>query len=216
LGSIAKTYFGIQAFDKGSSVSDQKENELYKPMIDGKNVFAFSESTPNSFFDFRSENIKSGGDVSIYNQDRIVIRQIGMVPIVGFCGSGVLTSNTIYNVVLNSKSYNLRYLLLILNSKFIKHYWISKFADNKKLFPKIKGFQLKKLPIPIIPLVQQEEFARKAQQIIDFNNNLKIMPSKTDKYGLMQSQVEKLKREVDHEVYKLYSLTPEEIEVIER
>ena len=40
LKEIAKTYFGIQAFDKKSSISSKKENEKYLPMIDGADIFS--------------------------------------------------------------------------------------------------------------------------------------------------------------------------------
>ena len=76
LGSICNTYFGIQAFDRKSSISTTKNDENYYEIIDGEDVLPFSYSIPKKYFNFIPENIKSGGDWKIYQKDRIVIRQI--------------------------------------------------------------------------------------------------------------------------------------------
>ena len=98
LEEIGNTYFGIQAYDRKSSISDKKINENYISIIDGADVVRFQYSIPNKYFNYLSENIKSGGDLNVYSQDRIVISQIGQSPKVGFCEKGILTSNTIYNL----------------------------------------------------------------------------------------------------------------------
>ena len=42
--------------------------------------------------------------LEIYEKERIVIRQIGQYPIVGYCNERILTSNTIYNLLNNQFS----------------------------------------------------------------------------------------------------------------
>ncbi len=175
LEDIAKTYFGIQAYDRKNSISETKDNSEYIEIIDGGDIFSFSESFPKIYFNFKEENIKSGGDWGIYKKERIVIRQIGKVPIVGICFPNILTSNTIYNIFLkeeNKNIYDLKYLLAILNSTFIKNYWLDHFSDNKQTFPKIKGYQLKKLPIPKISKSEQIPFIEKADLMLKLNKEL--------------------------------------------
>ena len=67
-------------------------------MIDGANVFRYQFSKYNQYFNFIDDNIKSGGDYKVYEKERIVIRQIGKTPIIGYCEANILTSNTIYNI----------------------------------------------------------------------------------------------------------------------
>lgn len=160
LKEIAKTYFGIQAFDKKSSISQKKENEKYLPMIDGANVFRYQFSKYNQYFNFIDDNIKSGGDYKVYEKERIVIRQIGKTPIIGYCEANILTSNTIYNIFSITDKFNLKYLFTLLNSKLLKKYWEYKYNDNKNLFPKIKGYQLDDLPLVNIPLEKQQPFIK--------------------------------------------------------
>ncbi|WP_303920263.1 TaqI-like C-terminal specificity domain-containing protein [Treponema berlinense] len=172
LGSICNTYFGIQAFDRKSSISTTKNDENYYEIIDGEDVLPFSYSIPKKYFNFIPENIKSGGDWKIYQKDRIVIRQIGKFPIVGFSKANILASNTIYSIYTINEDYSLLYILCILNSAFIKNYWLSKYSDSKQLFPKIKGYQLKELPIPEIPLSEQQPFIALADKMLTLNETL--------------------------------------------
>lgn len=196
LKDICTSYFGIQAYDRKSSISYEKENQNFLPIIDGGDIKEFSCSIPNKFFDFRPEKIKSGGDFKIYNERRIVISQIGFTPIVGICDSGILASNTLYNINLFDQSYNLNYLLSILTSKLLKNYWISKFSDGKKLFPKIKGFQLKELPIKRANKETQQPFIEIADQMLSLNKELQELSNKFQRMLEREFELESLSKKL--------------------
>ena len=178
LKDVCSSYFGIQAYDRKTTVSDVKENENYLPIIDGGDINKFSYATPNKYLNYLPEKIKSGGNYDVYSEKRIVISQIGLTPIVGLCESNILASNTLYNINLKDITYSLNYLLCILNSKLLKSYWISKYSDGKKLFPKIKGFQLKELPIKVADKQTQEPLIEKAEQMLSLNKNLQDLSFK--------------------------------------
>ena len=192
LKEIAKTYFGIQAFDKKSSISQKKENEKYLPMIDGANVFRYQFSKYNQYFNFIDDNIKSGGDYKVYEKERIVIRQIGKTPIIGYCEANILTSNTIYNIFSITDKFNLKYIFTLLNSKLLKKYWEYKYNDNKNLFPKIKGYQLDDLPLVNIPLEKQQPFIEKADKMLSLNRELQDLSQKFQRILLRKFDLEKL------------------------
>lgn len=169
---IGISYFGIQAFDKKSSTSNEKISENYMPLIDGSEVNRYEYSIPQKYFDYREENIKSGGNIDVYLKKRIVVRQIGKTPVIGICEPKILTSNTLYNLYIKDEKFSLYYVLSILNSNLIKYYWLSKYSDGKQLFPKIKGFQLRKLPIKNISLEEQKPFIEKADTMLELNKEL--------------------------------------------
>ena len=169
---IGNSYFGIQAYDRKKSILNTKENECYLPLIDGADINRYELSKPNKFINFIPENIKSGGDYSVYERLRIVVRQIGQTPIIGLCEPNILTSNTLYNLYMKNENYSLKYVLTILNSKVIKKYWIANYSDSKQLFPKIKGYQLKQLPIPTATKIEQMSFIEKADTMLSFNKEL--------------------------------------------
>ncbi len=178
LGELCNTYFGIQAFDRKTSISDTKNDENYLELIDGGDIHPYIYASPKKFFNYRNELIKSGGDWTVYNQERIVIRQIGQYPIVGMCEKGILGSNTLYSVYPKNNEINLKYLLCILNSSFMKKYWISKYSDGKQLFPKIKGYQIKELPIMLTDEFNQKEISGLADLIITHSEELILLDSK--------------------------------------
>ena len=193
LGEICKTYFGIQAYDRKTSIADTPINEHYLPFIDGADIHSYSFATPKIFFNYLPENIKSGGDWGVYSQDRIVVRQIGQIPVVGMCRKNILGSNTLYSIYPKDTSYDLRFILACLNSTFIKNYWKAKYSDNKALFPKIKGFQLKELPIPKIGNDEQKKIAKLVEQILSLKES--VSPVDTTE----------LENEVDELVNALYA-----------
>jgi adenine-specific DNA-methyltransferase len=171
LGEVCKTYFGIQAYDRKTSISAYEENEHYLPFIDGADIHPYTYAEPKIFFNYLPENIKSGGDWKVYSQDRVVVRQIGQIPVVGLCKKNILASNTLYSVWPKDEKYDLKFILACLNSDFIKNYWKAKYSDNKALFPKIKGFQLKELPLPRVPRQQQETVIKMVEKILEIKEN---------------------------------------------
>jgi type I restriction-modification system DNA methylase subunit len=175
---IGNSYFGIQAFDRKTSISAIKENDDFLPMIDGAEINRYELSNPNKYFNFISANIKSGGDYSVYSKLRIVVRQIGQTPIIGICEPNIVTSNTLYNLYLTDENYSLKYVLTIFNSKLIKKYWLSNYSDSKQLFPKIKGYQLKQLPVKILAKELQTPFIEKADLMLSLNKDLQEQSQK--------------------------------------
>ncbi len=175
-------------------------------MIDGAEINRYEFSNPNKYFNFVSTNIKSGGDYSVYKKLRIVVRQIGQTPIIGICEPDIVTSNTLYNLYLTDEKYSLKYILAILNSNLIKKYWLSNYSDGKQLFPKIKGYQLKQLPIKIATKNDQQPFIEKADLMLSLNKDLQEVSLKFSKYFSGQFKLDKLSGKLE----KWYELSFEE------
>lgn len=170
LKEVCKSYFGIQAYDRKSSISATANHSEYIPIIDGEDIHPYVYAMPTKFFQFIKSNVKSGGDWSVYCRERVVIRQIGKVPVVGMCQKEILASNTLYSVYpKDESSCNVKYILCILNSKLIKYWWSQMYADQKNLFPKIKGFQIDSLPIKKVSYADQNPFIALADAQISAN-----------------------------------------------
>lgn len=199
---IGNSYFGIQAYDRKSSISNIKENQNYLPLIDGAEINRYELSKPNKFIHFISTNIKSGGDFTVYERLRIVVRQIGQTPIIGLCEPNIVTSNTLYNLYMKNENYSLKYILAILNSRVIKKYWLSNYSDSKQLFPKIKGYQLKQLPIPIATVLDQVPFIKKADLMLQLNNDIQEQSQKFQRTIQRKFELEELPKKLQ-DWYKL-------------
>jgi len=169
----------------------------------GGNVFRYQLIPPVEYVDYRPQNIKSGGDEEIYKKERIVVRQIGKYPEGVLCPPRILTLNTIYNIYLKSKFYYIEYVLAIVNSSLIRFYWLKRFYDNKKTFPKIKKQPLESIPIKNIELHVQKS-------IVNLVHRILIEKQIDPKADTMESE-----REINRLIYELYGLTEEEIAIVE-
>ncbi|MFD2551691.1 Eco57I restriction-modification methylase domain-containing protein [Bizionia sediminis] len=198
LEEICNSYFGIQAYDRKSSISDIKINDNYLGVIDGGDIFRYKYSIPVKYFNFLPENIKSGGDFDVYKKKRIVIRQIGKTPIVGLCKPNIVTSNTLYNIYLKDQYYDLDYIFGILNSKLLEYYWLFKYSDGKQLFPKIKGYQLKSLPIKKVSSEEQQMVIDKVRIMIVLNTEQQKSDNKFQNYLKHKFQLTKLSKKLQN------------------
>jgi hypothetical protein len=203
IGHFGGTYFGIQTYGRDKHVSRISGGKYCRPVIDGGSVFRYWIAPPVDYLDYRARNIKSGGDPNIYRKERIVVRQIGQYPEGAICPEGLLTLNTIYNIYLKSDSFDLRYILALINSKLLRFFWTKRFFDNKETFPKIKKQPLESIPIKNVSLREQ-------MPLIELVNRV-VATKKRDP----KADTTELEQEIDRLVFELYDLTPEEIAVVE-
>ncbi|WP_407381401.1 Eco57I restriction-modification methylase domain-containing protein [Methanobrevibacter sp.] len=115
------------------------------------------------------------------------------------------------NLENNSKEIDLKYILLILNSK-MGQYLLNEIRgiNNKDINPEY----LKDIPIPKISLETQQPFIELADKMLELNKTL--ADCKTPKEEkLLKLQIAKTDEKIDQLVYELYELTDEEIAIIE-
>ena len=116
---------------------------------------------------------------------------------VGYCNT-----NSVYNCT-QKKKCDINYLLAILNSKVTTFWFNTAFMNIDGLFPHIQKNQLEAIPIPVVRSSYQT-ITDIVEQIIGIKRK---DPS---------ADTSKLEQEIDQQVYTLYSLTPEEIAIIEQ
>jgi len=202
LKQSGRAYFGIQTFDREQFVSKEKLNGSYKPVVDGTNVLRYQLKKSTEFVCFKPEAIKSGGNPSVYEKDRILVRQIGKYPEACFCSTGIYTLNTIYNIFTTTEDIKLKFLLGIINSKVIQYYWLKVFFDNKETFPKIKKEPLESLPIAYTTITRQNIFVSLVDYVL-FLNNL-IIDKPINEHVANSHLVQLFEEVIDALVYELY------------
>ena len=101
-------------------------------------------------------------------------------------------------------------MLGLLNSKLITWYYRSTTAEEGKVFAQIKIALLRFLPIKKAKQNQQKTLVALVNKILATtkSNDYLENPAK-------QAQVKEYEKQIDHLVYKLYNLTPEEIKIVE-
>ena len=194
LDKIYSVTFGLQTKDKSKYVSEIKSPE-WEECYTGKNISRYFLSKANLYFYNNPIEVKAGGswNMKLHKSKKIVVRQVGNPePVFAYDDKKIPSLNTMYNIVNIDKNFNDFYILSILNSKLMKKYWLSKYNDNKDLFPKIKGYQLKELPIKKISLKAQQPFIEKADKMLFLNKNLQALSQKFQRLLTRKFELEKL------------------------
>ena len=115
--------------------------------------------------------------------------------------------------------YKIKYILTLLNSSVLNYRYKSigkqTGGGSFEYFPNEVG----KLPIPIATEEQQEQLSKLADQMIAAKQQLAAANSKgslsdSDK-NLLEQRIQILDTQINTAVYKLYGLTPEEINIVE-
>ncbi|MBI4972242.1 MAG: N-6 DNA methylase [Candidatus Omnitrophica bacterium] len=126
---------------------------------------------------------------------------------------GLLSLDTVMNTYLTADKFALQYVLAILNSQLASwfYYW---FVYNRAVrtmhFDK---YYIDKLHVKDIDLKAQQPFITLVDQILAAKKQPPSSPF--NKGELRDADTSALERQIDEMVYKLYGLTPEEIEIVE-
>ena len=206
LKEYATVNFGMQLRNRKIYTNDilvspkpEALTQYHRKCLTGKDILSYITTWQNRYCYF-NEEARCGGCwiEAIHNaKNKIVVRQVGAVPVCGIDTEGLAVLNSAFMIV--CKEINPFGVLGILNSKLIKFYWHQKFEDKRKTFPKIKGTYLELLPITpptdTITLLVKEIITIKRESI---SNNV--------------SYIEK---QIDLLVYHLYGLTYDEVLIVD-
>jgi adenine-specific DNA-methyltransferase len=100
-------------------------------------------------------------------------------------------------------TFDIRYLLGLMNSRLISFYYQNEFKEKESTFPQVKVNKLRTIPIP-------EPTDRIGSSIESLATEV-LSVKQSDPYGVTLP----LEREIDQLVYKLYGLSDEEIKIVE-
>jgi len=169
-----------------------------------------------------STEAQSGGcwdDDKQNAKNKLVTRQIGRYPEFAIDTLGYQCLNTMFMVNVHSAGYDTRFLLGVLDSKLMQAFWLDRFYDQRRTFPKIKGTYLKQLPICSVNTTDPADKGRYdrmvtlVEQMLDLHKRLAA--ASAAEREVLQRQIDATDRQIDHLVYELYGLTEDEIRIVE-
>jgi hypothetical protein len=227
LGQIADVNFGKQLRDRGEfprdviDVAGRKIPKTHKRCYTGRDVARY-HLTWGSLACLDRVTAQRGGcwDESKHNaKNKIVTRQIGAFPIFALDVLGYQCLNTMFMINIH-QPYDRDFVLGVLNSRLTKAFWLDKFFDQRRTFPKIKGGYLEQLPIPAVPENDKKaeksakEISRLAKALTAMNLQAKTTRGEQPQRAL-QRRIAAADHGIDHELYGLYQLEPDEIAKVE-
>lgn len=225
LKDISDICIGIQL--GGSSGTKLKEDFLsteplddtYKKVLDGKEINNYLTKWKGNYVKYGNWLHRKRNEKYFINS-KILVRQIGAVPVATLDEEMFYTLNTLYNLLIVDASYSPKFILAIINSKLGNWFWKKENSDYKSLFPKIKKEQLEKIIIPLIDFSNGETvtYHTKMIQLVDqmLEAKKQITQAKTEsEREYLEKKCAIIDRQIDQLVYELYGLTEEEIKIVE-
>jgi len=208
-GDVVEGYQGeINVSTQKNHFISEKQND-HLPLYRGNQIGRYGiVENPNEWSPISIDKRKH------YTKNRIVFQEVSnqqqerrikaiIIDRNNFCGH---TTN--YFFAKDSQSNF--FVLAILNSNPVNYYF--KYFNNTNHVP---IGEIKNIPFPEASKNEQEEIAKKAKQMLDLQKELRAASASTDKHNSLKREIEKLDREIDGAIYKLYGLTNEEIKTIE-
>lgn len=156
LGRIAHVSFGKQLRDRRAFPTDvvtlgadDEQPVTHRRCYTGRNVNRYVARWGGlACLDDREARRGGTWDDEKQNAvDKLLTRQIGRSPEWAIDQLGYQCLNTMFMVNVFDASYDPYYLLGVLNSSLLRAFWLDRYFDRRRTFPKIKGTYLKELPI---------------------------------------------------------------------
>jgi type I restriction-modification system DNA methylase subunit len=216
---IAKFYNGIKTGDNKKFISKKNLSEKHVPVIRGRDFDRYGEAKTELFVYFDPEKLWSNCNATrLGTKNKIIIRQTGDRIIATIDPKGVYCMDTVHMIY--ETSLNKKFLLGLLNSRFLNYYHYCLVPELGKAFAEIKIANLKKLPVPLIDFSNPTEKAQHDKLVSLVENMLEQQKKyhetrmERDK-ELYERQIKIVDAQIDRLVYELYGLRDDEIKVIE-
>lgn len=227
LGGICIIHAGGIATGPGKNnyISNRKISDMYKPLIEGKDVKRYFITFRNRFILYDRQKLYRARDESIFlAEEKIVTQRIGgggNSLVVGYDDQQYYTFNSTNTILRNPDTqYSLKYILAILNSKLLNWYYNLRYTNRSQLTVNISKTFLEQLPIRTIDFSSPADVARHDRMVVLVESMLdlhkQLANTKTaHEREVIERQIEATDSQIDKLVNELYELTDEEIKIIE-
>jgi adenine-specific DNA-methyltransferase len=221
LSEIANFSLGIKTSDdKRFVLESKKDNNCYK-LLRGKDVKRYSYSYADKWIwyrpDLMMEKVGAGPRNKVFFQrEKILIKDVASEISCTLDSEHYFTTDTISIIHELKRDFELKFILGLLNSRFIKIWFNSNFEAGLH----IKINQLQRIPIPNLDLSKKEDkqhhdqLVTLVEQMLEAKQKLQTLTLERD-IDYYEKKCTTLDRQIDNLVYKLYDLTEEEIRIIE-
>ena len=150
-----------------------------------------------------------------FKGEKILIRKIvGKTLIATYIPTTSYCNTLLYVLKINDEcEFGCKYLLGILNSKFVGWYFRKRFQiSDQDTFPQILIRDILQIPVPVVNNAHHDQMVSLVERMLDLHKRL--LETKTGhQKTLIQRQIDATDRQIDGLVYDLYGLTEEEVKV---
>ncbi len=193
-------------YNKQSYHSNIKDDETFKPELKGRHIFPYFIQAPDEYVSY-GKWLAEPRDETFFQGDRIYIRIIlgkkRLIASIIDKNQDFIANQSVAVAKPKSNTVPLELVVAQLNSKLMAYYFRLKHNEFDNIFPKIKMYQLKQLPVITKNRKINQQIINKVQQITALKNKT------------VSIDTHQLEKQIDDLIYQLYDLSREEIRSIE-
>ena len=220
LGKLSKISLGMKLRSNDEFIVSEKTKSNPDPIVFGKDISKYNPITPVRFFNF-SKAVIVGGTKNPFVQKaktKIFIQAIRNLSlkdriVATLDENGYYFVGTVNSVILNDNSYDIKFILGLLNSNLFNTYFKKRFTTIS-----LTSSFLGVLPVIKLETESKKEIAKQISknviQLLTLNEEL-LNSNLQSKKEQIQDRLEYLSSKINELVYELYNLTKEEIKLIE-
>ena len=236
LSQVCDVYNGAKPFEEGKGNPPQtKKIMIEKPYVkEGKKPASdwsplLRGSLMNRYHNLWEKNywilygpwLAAPRDPAIFEAPiKIIVRQTGDSIIATIIEKGFIARDNLHVLLPLDKSYDLRYVLGILNSKLIDFAYTFINPEKGEALAQVKKKHVESLPIKTISFSNHSEKARHdfmaelVDRMLELHKRKSAAKVPAEREAL-ERQIAATDAEIDGLVYELYGLTEEEIKIVE-
>lgn len=223
-GKSCEIIFGIKPYQVGHGTppqtkamlesriyhSDTKIDDDWKPLLVGSDVNRYTVDYKENQFIKYGKWLMYPSDEKKILSDKILLRRTSDKIRASLDTLYAYPQNSLF--IISSNKYSMKYLLALLNSKLFDYLYKHLCPQQGKIFAEVKPSIIKSLPIHLQTNNDKkiiETIEKHVSDIITLNQNLKSQEKNKIKLLSLDSEIDKL-------IYDLYSLTDNEIKIIDK
>tara|TARA_R110000824_G_scaffold83050_1_gene208171 strand:- start:1730 stop:4735 length:3006 start_codon:yes stop_codon:yes gene_type:complete len=184
---------------KNNYIANQKLTDKYKKLLEAPDLYRYGFIWPNSFINYDKEVLHRPRKEETFLSDKILIQRVSSRLICSFDDDKFYTFNSVNNLVLKEDNYNLKFLLGILNSRLIDHFYRRNYSLDASYTITVTKTNLDSIPIP---KWKNSDIQKKLVSNVDFivkeNKNIVTRSLSFQKLLKNKYSIEKLSRKVQN------------------
>ncbi|HVB66219.1 MAG TPA: TaqI-like C-terminal specificity domain-containing protein, partial [Candidatus Acidoferrales bacterium] len=189
-------------------------DKSWKPLLVGTNVNRYKIEFENNLFIKYGKWLMYPSNEKLMSGEKILMRQTSDRIRASLDVNGYYCQNSIF--IIYSDTLNLKFLLGLLNSKLLQFMYIMLNPQTGKVFAEIKPSAIKDLAIVFDNdnIKKQKEITRLVDLMLQMYQKLSKVKLDTERQSIKR-QISITDEQVNQLVYQLYSMSKEEIRIVE-
>ena len=170
-----------------------EKKDMCEKVLTGADFNRYRLSNSNQYIIYDTKKLHRPRKRELFEiKEKLLLRQTGAFPICMIDNDQYFTLDTVHNGILKRDNFDIKYVMLLLNSKFLRFIYENMINESGKLFAQVKIIYIDELPIKEISLEAQKPFIKKADKMLFLNKNLQELSQKFQRLLTRKFELEKL------------------------